>query len=319
MGHLTIPAVGDIVLSKLPELVVFLYTAHCLIYTGLRQWSFVFEPVKSRFSQQTVIKHTIRTKIMVKLNLNIGLGDRVLSMLYINSKDKFDMVLFGFSTSLILLIGNTQIINMLPYFLRLALAIMFFYSLAKFFKVYPDEDFKHLFLALKWCILIIFITSFFQNTIDLATTKTPTLFGLAVTMLFSISYTFFLISGVLKSFKNVMVQVFNVLPGLVLIWVVIGIVFGLFYLSNNEIFQLYSDKELLGLMNLSEVGMNEMFFIIYKGLIYVYKFPSKITVGQPILLIPFAQHVLGLTFHLIIISYFVSYFVSVYSRRPPHP
>ncbi|WLR41564.1 hypothetical protein LC087_11775 [Bacillus carboniphilus] len=303
-------------LLKIFMLLIFLYTAACLLYTSvviIERKIIRFKELRknSKGINNGKIK-TVETKSYVRPSLLKEKTKFLFPKLFlINSVEGRDYVILGFALSTMLLIIDTPLEDWIPKPVLLIFILIFFYGLAKYFHLSIDDPVgKFLNLLLKWFILLVFVLSLVIETIDSLEMNVK---GVIVTIIFSIAFSLILIMNVLKDFKSRWFQVLNIFIGFFLILFAVGITFGLFYLENNEIFKMYSEAEYSMFIHDYEENVSSFIFLIYNGLVYFYTFPdySIITLEEPLSLVAFFEFIVGFLFNVVVIGFLISYFVSI--------
>ncbi|MGD6942670.1 hypothetical protein ACQCT6_11580 [Cytobacillus gottheilii] len=234
-------------------------------------------------------------------------------VLLLKNKKEISFTLFMLAVSFIVVVVETPIESKIPDFINIILLAIFFIGLGKFFSYSSNDSFTN---SQNWImsvlILVMFTLSFFivylENPLKIQ-------FLIVITM-FIIIYTVIIISTVLRNFNNMIFQLINFIFGFGLILCTAGFAFGLFYLEYNDVFNIYTLEEYNTIMFDFNSSLSSYLFIIYKGLIPFYSFPSSgITLEQPITLILLCEYIIGFVFNVIIIGFFVSYFVTKFSKR----
>lgn len=234
-------------------------------------------------------------------------------VLLLKNKKEISFTLFMLTVSFIVVVVETPIESKIPDFINIILFAIFFIGLGKFFAYSSNDSFINFYnWLMSVLILIIFTLSFLivylENPLNFR-------FLIVITM-FIIIFSVILISTVLRNFNNMIFQLLNFIFGFGLILGTAGIAFGLFYLEYNDVFKIYTLEEYNTIMFDFNSSLTTYLFIIYKGLIPFYSFPSNgITLEQPITLILLCEYIIGFVFNVIIIGFFVSYFVTKFSKR----
>ncbi|WP_019153900.1 hypothetical protein [Robertmurraya massiliosenegalensis] len=213
-----------------------------------------------------------------------------------------------FTVSFMGLFVDTPIQNKIPVFINLVMILIVFIGIGKYFLHTTSNiaiNYQNWFMCV--LILVIYILSFLLSYIE----NPENLPFLMVLIVFSIVFAVLLVLNVLSNFNNVFFQLLNFVFLFVVILSVVGMGFGLFYLWNNEIFNLYTTEEYNKIMFHFDSGVSSYLFIMYKGLIPFYTYTnSGITLETPITLILIGEYLIGFLFNVVIIGFFLSYFVS---------
>ncbi|MBY6053316.1 hypothetical protein [Cytobacillus firmus] len=246
-------------------------------------------------------------------SLNLKLENVFPRVLLLKNKKEISTAIFILTVSFIVVIFETPIESKIPGFINLILLIILLIGLVKFF-TYSSNDSLINFQNWLWRVLLLII--FTLNFLKVYLEDPLNYRFLIVLTIFIIIFSVILIANALKNFNNMIFQLLNFIFGFGLILCVAGISFGLFYLENNDIFNLYTLEEYNKIMFHFDSSLTTYLFIIYKGLIPFYSFPSSgITLDQPITLILLCEYIIGFVFNVIIIGFFVSYFVTKFSKR----
>lgn len=131
------------------------------------------------------------------------------------------------------------------------------------------------------------------------------LFFLAIFMLLIYSICF--LKYVLDDFKNFTFLLINLISIYIFDLIVFGYIFGVFYITRNDIYQLVSDSSSV----LNEMTLYNNVIIINKGLYYFYNYCNLLEIkGDFNVCVPLFQYILGAIFNIAIIGVFISYTAS---------
>ncbi|KON88918.1 hypothetical protein AF332_20390 [Sporosarcina globispora] len=231
----------------------------------------------------------------------------------LKNKKEISTAIFILTVSFIVVIVETPIESKIPGFINLILFLIFLIGLGKIFTYSSNNSFINF---LNWLFRVLLLITFTLGFLNVYLENPLNFRFLIVLTIFIIIFSVILITNALKNFNNMIFQLLNFIFGYGLILCVAGIGFGLFYLEYNDVFNLYTLEEYNKIMFHSNSSLTTYLFIIYKGLIPFYSFPSSgIILEQPITLILLCEYIIGFVFNVIIIGFFVSYFVTKFSKR----
>jgi hypothetical protein len=161
-------------------------------------------------------------------------------------------------------------------------------------------------LASATCILIIYVLSFLTIDPNYSQPYTTIIFELMLCTYgsFTIIFRFIIIC------KNLFLQIIVTSFVSFINITFINLIFGLIYFQNNNIFHVFSTKE-VDWLNLGDLSLVKLFDVSYKGgQPFFQNIPDNIlnaeTYGNSLLPIPYIQELYGFLYVLIILGYLIS-------------
>ena len=225
-------------------------------------------------------------------------------LLYIKTQKHLLIVAGIFSLSYILFIPSSQN-KLLQFFAIVSLSIIF-YGIGVYMN-HSSEDtyYRYMIYGIQLSIILAYSFSFLVGYLEFG--ENMILF--ISLLLFPLVYSFILLKNVMSNFKSTLFQLFNfifILGAILFLW---GLSFGSFYMHHNDVYELYSKKEI---EHVNNGDTSNIVFMIYKGLSPFYAFPDKkqISIEEPLTYIPFVEFVVGYLFNAAFVGFFISYLVS---------
>lgn len=243
--------------------------------------------------------------------------EKVESYVYLNTFRKWKFWIYGLSFSILITVNGNSVSNIFGLILIITclVAIGDFIHSGNRWILEKDLFIKVLFYFLQLFVLFLYILSF--NIVYLDEVNFEVLLILTVLIIF---YSFLFVKNVIDTFTSYFFQFFNFSLILLLFnFVVIGFNYGLFYLSNNDIFQDFSLEEAEEInQKLSDgpVKLEHILAVTHEGIEPFFNFPSRTAEDTTLIsFIPLIEHFIGNVFNLLIIGFFVSYSVTTLFER----
>lgn len=231
---------------------------------------------------------------------------------------KWKLWIYSMSFSLLFLFSDV-FINGSFSFIGLIIVLIILVAIGDFIhSVKFGGLFRIAFYVLQLVILLTYVTVFTESYLKNVSNLTV----LILTIVILISYSFLFIKNVIDSFQSFLFQFLNFIFILLFLNIIgIGLTFGSYYFSHQEIYNIFTEKEidLIGdnlKKNDMQLQYSDTLLIIYRGISPFYNFPNNIDSSKGIIgFIPLLENIIGNIFNLLIIGFFVSYSVSTLFER----
>ncbi|MGX8791836.1 hypothetical protein ACW0TQ_08650 [Oceanobacillus sp. M60] len=233
------------------------------------------------------------------------------------NKEKFHIIiLVGPPCSIIFLVQFKLDVYM-PYLINYFILIVFLIGLFSFFlnsgkfsKLDQLDKLSLYFIKLMilFQFLLLFLSALYSNPENYKV--------LLFTVTFTVIYSLVLVISVLKDFKKrKWFQLFNMIGSIIIIISTLGMAFGAYYFSHNEIFGFFNSNEVDFISNGNMYIA--LLFLVYKGLLpfYLPLENGQVTLEHPETFILLVESSLGFIINVVIIGIFVSYFSSFFQQE----
>jgi hypothetical protein len=229
-------------------------------------------------------------------------------LLYIDSRKRFLILAVVLSLVYIMMVPPNQ--NKILQFFAILSLFTIFYGIGVYMNYSPKDVFhSYMIYGLKIIIILSYSLGFLVNYLEFG----ENMLLLYSSLLFPLIYSFILMKNVMDYFTPILFQLFNFICILGMVLFFLGLAFGSYYLHNNEIYQLFSPQEVNQIMNKGDI--NQVIFMVYKGLSPFYSFPSSINIENPLTYVPFIEFIVGYIFNAAFVGFFISYLVSKLINR----
>lgn len=282
---------------KIIAILFLIYIVSAIIYTTINLLKQIVVGNKYRVN---IINKKSREKLLM-------LKSSFLKSLYINSRMKFEILIWLMSVAIMIILPIEYKDNSFINAVSIVSIIILFRAIAVFLSYRNKNDepilnrvYSYL---MKMSVYILFSSFFF--TVFLQKLNSNILFILAIFMLLIYSICF--LKYVIDEWKSFVFLMGNLIFVYIYDLFIFGFTFGFFYLSRNNIYGLFENID-----SLVELGTaNSYAIIINKGLSYFYTY-SNIVSSEDLFnsCVPFFQYLFGVTFNVAIIGFFISYTAS---------
>ncbi|MFC7391930.1 hypothetical protein [Scopulibacillus cellulosilyticus] len=246
------------------------------------------------------------------------------------SKTKWRLVIYGLSFGTVVFFATFGLyLNRMPLALRILIIIMIIilaygfgeYISAPFLKVstvksnkFPNKIHKIFTVIfsnyIKLCLLALFCITILEVNIE---NNGGNLFSLLITVILTTIYSCLYLKFAIDSTRNWLFHIIIFLFMICWVFFIIGVAFGSYYLEHNDVFNMFSSKEVI-LLN-HNFKWKHLYYMISMGLTPLFSLQSKFNIQNPLTLITLLEYLLGYIFTAIFVGFFVSYFSTKFNEK----